>query len=46
MANAVKLISWLGNFDVEILGDAGDLFTKWLWNWDKVPAMIEPLKLN
>ena len=40
MANAVNLISWLGNLDVKILGDAGDLFTKWLWNWDKVPTKL------
>ena len=30
---------------LEIYGDAGDSFTKWLWN-DPVLARVEPRELN
>ena len=30
----------------EIYGDAGDSFTKWLWNCDNVLVRVEPHEVN
>ena len=46
MANAVTLIFWLGDFDVEIWGDVGNSFTKCLWNCDNILVRVEPFELN
>ena len=33
LANSATRIFWLDSLDPRIWGDAGDSFTKWLWNF-------------